>query len=169
MYRHNLQCIIGLYGSGRLLAAACAQILNVLQPLCQRSLLRLAILLCQATQLFNVGQLARAVFLLRQDKFRLQLVPKLCEQLRQCHQRCCLTQAAQAFGSMHSKRLLLWRQVKLQLTVADSLQYIPQRLVIFGLPEELRQRRIIQTEIVGAQSTCQLQACVTVMQCSQQI
>ena len=169
MYRHNLQCIICLYGSSRLLAAACTQILNVLQPLRQRSLLRLAILLCQAAQLFDIGQLAGAVFLLRQNKFRLQLVPKLCEQLRQCHQRCCLTQAGQAFGGMHSQRLLLRRQIQLQLTAADSLQYIPQRFVIFGLPEELRQRRIIQTEIVGAQSTCQLQACVTVVQCSQQI
>ena len=93
MYRHNLQGIIGLYGSSRLLAAACTQILNVLQPFRQRSLLRLAILLCQAAQLFDIGQLARAVFLLRQDELRLQLIPKLCEQLRQCHQRCCLTQA----------------------------------------------------------------------------
>ena len=169
MYRHNLQRIIGLYGSGRLLAAACTQILNILQPFCQRSLLRLAILLCQAAQLFDIGQLAGAVFLLRQDELRLQLVPKLCEQLRQCHQRCCLTQAGQAFGGMHSQRLLLRRQVQLQLTAADSLQNIPQRFVIFGLPEKLRQRCIIQTEIIGAQSACQLQACVTVMQCSQQI
>ena len=70
---------------------------------------------------------------------------------------------------MHSQRLLLRLQVQLQLTAADSLQYIPQRFVIFGLPEKLRQRCIIQTEIVGTQSTCQLQACVTVVQRSQQI
>ena len=70
---------------------------------------------------------------------------------------------------MHSQRLLLRLQVQLQLTAADSLQYIPQRFIIFGLPEKLRQRSIIQTEIVGTQSTCQLQACVTVVQCSQQI
>ena len=70
---------------------------------------------------------------------------------------------------MHSQRLLLRLQVQLQLTASDSLQYIPQRFVIFGLPEKLRQRCIIQTEIVGAQSTCQLQACVTVVQRSQQI
>ena len=42
-------------------------------------------------------------------------------------------------------------------------------MVIFGLPEKLRQRSIIQTKIIGAQGTCQLQTCVTVVQCSQQI
>ena len=70
---------------------------------------------------------------------------------------------------MHRQRLLLRRQVQLQLTAADSLQNIPQRFVIFGLPEKLRQCCIIQAEIVGTQSTCQLQACVTVVQRSQQI
>ena len=163
MNRHNLHCFLGVQIRRRRLRVGLTHGLNLRQPVPKARLTACAKGCRLVTQLAGIRQLAFAVLLHAQHSLHRQHTPQLGQKLRQSIQRCIAAQLRQNRPRPLYACSLLRREAR----CIRLHKRLPQ--AVRTAQKQLRQRRVVQTEVRRTQHACQLQTAVAVMQHCQEM